>query len=195
MWKFQTFSGRDLYSTKTPRFDYLAELTDKAPHELLEDLALPREWQPLLAEHCRQQRIEFLSSPFDRRAVDELDALQVAAFKVASFELVDLPLIEYIGARRRPVSPARRAPRSRGPRRERIFSSRICPIARPPSATARTSPGSRRAWGRRRAATTRGSRRVRSSSASGPATSCSSSGRSQASITSSTTSRPTTSRS
>jgi N,N'-diacetyllegionaminate synthase len=101
--KFQTYTGRDLYSTKTPRFDYLGELGDKPIHELLDDVALPREWQPLLVEHARAQGIEFLSSPFDRAAVDELDALGVAAFKVASFEIVDLPLIRYIGARGRPV--------------------------------------------------------------------------------------------
>ncbi|GIU85801.1 MAG: N-acylneuraminate-9-phosphate synthase [Acidimicrobiia bacterium] len=101
--KFQTYSGRTLYSTKTPRFDYLGELGAKPPHELLDEIALPRDWQPLLAAHCRDAGIEFLSSPFDRRAVDELDALDVAAFKIASFELVDLPLIGYAAAKRRPV--------------------------------------------------------------------------------------------
>src|SRR6202008_1234171 len=50
--KFQTYSGRTLYSTKTPRFDYLGDgLGAKPVHELLEDISLPREWQPLLAAH------------------------------------------------------------------------------------------------------------------------------------------------
>ncbi len=101
--KFQTYSGRTLYSTKTPRFDYLGELGAKPAHELLEDLALPREWQPILAADSRDAGIEFLSSPFDRAAVDELDALDVAAFKIASFELVDLPLIEYTASKGRPL--------------------------------------------------------------------------------------------
>ena len=101
--KFQTYSGRTLYSTKTPRFDYLGELGAKPAHELLDDVALPREWQPILAAHCRDAGIEFLSSPFDRAAVDELDALDVAAFKIASFELVDLPLIEYTASKGRPL--------------------------------------------------------------------------------------------
>jgi sialic acid synthase SpsE len=101
--KFQTFSGKSLYSTKAPRFDYLEGVSDKPPAELLEDLALPRDWQPLLADHARGQGIEFLSSPFDRDAVDELDQLGVAAFKVASFELVDLPLIQYMGKFGRPI--------------------------------------------------------------------------------------------
>jgi len=101
--KFQTYDGRLLYSTKTPRFDYLGELGAKPAHELLDDLALPREWQPILAERCRERDIEFLSSPFDIAALDQLDALDVAAFKIASFELVDLPFLREVGSRRRPV--------------------------------------------------------------------------------------------
>lgn len=101
--KFQTYSGRTLYSTKTPRFEYLGDLGAKPPHELLDDIALPRDWQPILAAHCRDVGIEFLSSPFDRQAVDELDALDVAAFKIASFELVDLPLIGYAAGKGRPL--------------------------------------------------------------------------------------------
>lgn len=101
--KFQTYTGRDLYSTKTPRFDYLGDLGTKPAHELLDELALPREWQPILAAHCRDTGIEFLSSPFDRAAVDELDSIDVAALKIASFELVDLPLIEYAANTGRPL--------------------------------------------------------------------------------------------
>jgi sialic acid synthase SpsE len=101
--KFQTYSGRMLYSAKTPRFDYLGELGTKPVHELLEDIALPRDWQPVLAAQCRDAGIEFLSSPFDQAAVDELDALDVAAYKIASFELVDLPLIGYAASKRRPL--------------------------------------------------------------------------------------------
>ena len=101
--KFQTYSGSTLYSTKTPRFAYLGELGAVPAHELLESIALPRDWQPLLAEHARDRGIEFLSSPFDRQAVDELDALDVAAFKIASFEIVDHGLIAYAASKGRPI--------------------------------------------------------------------------------------------
>jgi len=100
--KFQTYSGRSLYSTKAPSFEYLAG-TELKPHELLESIALPREWQSRLAEHSRDQGIEFLSSPFDLEAVDELDALGVPTFKVASFELVDLPFLREVGKRGKPL--------------------------------------------------------------------------------------------
>ncbi len=100
--KFQTYSGTTLYSKNTPRFDFLDdELADIPAHQLLDDIALPREWQPILAAHSRDAGIEFMSSPFDRQAVDELDALNVGAFKIASFELVDLPFIRYAAARKR----------------------------------------------------------------------------------------------
>jgi sialic acid synthase SpsE len=101
--KFQTYSGRTLYSTKTPRFDYLGDLGAKPAHELLDDIALPRDWQAPLAEHCRDRGVEFLSSPFDRQAIDELDALDVAALKIASFELVDLGLLRHAAATGRPL--------------------------------------------------------------------------------------------
>ncbi len=101
--KFQTYSGATLYSTKTPRFDYLGELGALPAHELLESIALPRDWQAPLSQHASDRGIEFLSSPFDRQAVDELDALDVAAFKIASFEIVDHGLLAYAASKGRPV--------------------------------------------------------------------------------------------
>jgi sialic acid synthase SpsE len=101
--KFQTYSGATLYSKKTPRFKYLAPITDKSPTELLEDISLPREWQPELAAYARSLGLEFMSTPFDFDAVRELDALDVPALKVASFEIVDLPLIRAAAATGRPL--------------------------------------------------------------------------------------------
>lgn len=101
--KFQTYSGKSIYSTKAPRFKYLAPVDDKPPAELLEEISLPREWQPKLAEHAAARGLHFFSTPFDHDAVAELDALGVPLFKVASFEIVDLPLIRRIGETGRPV--------------------------------------------------------------------------------------------
>jgi N,N'-diacetyllegionaminate synthase len=94
--KFQTYKGSDLYSSKTPHFEYLKD--DRSPAELLDALALPREWQPELADHARARGIAFFSAPFDNDAVDTLAAVGVPALKIASFELVDLPLIRYAAA-------------------------------------------------------------------------------------------------
>jgi sialic acid synthase SpsE len=101
--KFQTYSGSRLYSKNTPRFRYLDAITDKLPAELLEEISLPRDWQPILADYAREQGIDFFSSPFDHEAVAELDALGVPAMKIASFEIVDLQLIRAAAATGRAV--------------------------------------------------------------------------------------------
>jgi|SRR5271166_4428111 len=91
--KFQVYSGRALYSSKMPRFRYLEGISDKSASELLEDVALPREWIGDLAAHARERNIEFFATPFDTDAVAELHEAGVPAMKIASFELVDLELI------------------------------------------------------------------------------------------------------
>lgn len=99
--KFQTYSGASLYSSRTPRFSYLKD--PRTPQELLEAISLPREWQPLLAAHARDRGIAFFSSPFDHEAVDELVDAGAPALKIASFELVDLPLIQHAASTGLPV--------------------------------------------------------------------------------------------
>jgi sialic acid synthase SpsE len=101
--KFQTYSAETLYSKKTPRFTYLEGLTDKSTWDLIKSIELPREWQARLAAEARRRGILFMSTPFDHAAVDELDALGVPAFKIASFEIVDLPLVRHAAATGKPM--------------------------------------------------------------------------------------------
>ena len=101
--KFQTYSAETLYSRHTPRFSYLEGVSDRDTWDLIKSIELPREWQAVLAAHARTRGIAFLSTPFDHRAVDELAALGVPAYKIASFEIVDLPLISHAAARGRPM--------------------------------------------------------------------------------------------
>ena len=101
--KFQTYSAETLYSRHTPRFSYLEGVSDRDTWDLIKSIELPREWQAVLAAHARARGIAFLSTPFDHRAVDELAALGVPAYKIASFEIVDLPLIAHAAARGRPM--------------------------------------------------------------------------------------------
>ena len=101
--KFQTYSGRGIYSTKTPKFKYLEELTDQSPAELLEDIALPREWQADLDAYARERGLHFFSTPFDHAAVEQLAALDVPVLKIASFEIVDVELIRAAAATGRPL--------------------------------------------------------------------------------------------
>ncbi len=101
--KFQVYSGRALYSSKTPRFRYLEGVSDKPASELLEDIALPREWIAELAAHARERGIQFFATPFDADAVTELQEAGVPAMKIASFELVDLELIAAAAATELPL--------------------------------------------------------------------------------------------
>ena len=97
--KFQTYSADALYSTKTPLFP--SEQTK--PHELIKRVELVREWQGELAEYARSQNLIFLSTPFDYKAIDELAALEVPAYKWASSEITDLPMSEYAAATKKPI--------------------------------------------------------------------------------------------
>ena len=101
--KFQTYSADTLYSTKTPKFKYLEGVTEDRVYDLIKAIELPRDWQDKLAAYCAERGMLFLSTPFDYPAVDELDALAVPAFKVASFELVDLAFVRHVASKGRPV--------------------------------------------------------------------------------------------
>ena len=72
-------------------------------HSLYSQAFTPWEWQPRLKEIADQLEIELFSSPFDSTAVDLLESMQVPAYKVASFELVDLPLIARIAKTGKPI--------------------------------------------------------------------------------------------
>lgn len=64
---------------------------------------MPWEWQGILQEEARKAGIDFLSTPFDKTSVDFLEELGVAFYKIASFEMVDLPLVEYVASKGKPV--------------------------------------------------------------------------------------------
>lgn len=64
-------------------------------YDLYTDAGTPYEWQAQIKEECEKNGLDFLSTPFDNDAVDFLESIGVEAYKIASFELVDIPLIEY----------------------------------------------------------------------------------------------------
>ena len=72
-------------------------------YDLYQDAGTPYEWQARIKEECKKCGIDFLSTPFDQNAVDFLDDLGCEAYKIASFELVDIPLIEYAAAKGKPM--------------------------------------------------------------------------------------------
>ena len=76
---------------------------DRTLYDLYSQAFTPYEWHEELFDFAIKNEITLFSSPFDETAVDLLEKLNVPVFKVASFEIVDLPLIKYIASKNKPI--------------------------------------------------------------------------------------------
>jgi pseudaminic acid synthase len=83
------------------------EWNGKTLHELYTWAQTPWEWHKELFAHAKARGLVCFSTPFDETAVDFLEGLKVSLYKVASFEIVDIPLLEKIGKTKRPVIMSR----------------------------------------------------------------------------------------
>lgn len=72
-------------------------------YRLYEKAYTPWEWQPQLKEEADKIGIDFFSTPFDTSAVDFLERMGVEFYKIASFEIVDIPLLEYTASKGKPM--------------------------------------------------------------------------------------------
>jgi len=72
-------------------------------YDLYQEAQTPFSWHKAMFDHARNIGITCFSTPFDETAVDLLEDLNVPAYKVASFEAMDLPLIKYIAATKKPL--------------------------------------------------------------------------------------------
>ena len=103
--KFQTFSAESI-ATRTARKAAYQKRRSKATesqYEMLRRLELPREAFETLFSYAEACGIEFLSSPFDLTSADLLESIGVAAFKVPSGEITNIPLLSRIGGFNKPI--------------------------------------------------------------------------------------------
>ncbi len=73
------------------------------PYDLYSEGAMPYEWQPKLKEFAEGLGLIFFSSPFDFHGVDFLESMNIPMYKIASFEINDIPLIRYVAQKGKPI--------------------------------------------------------------------------------------------
>jgi len=73
------------------------------PWKLYSEAAMPYDWQPKLKKIAEDVGLVFFSSPFDKEGVDFLESMEVPIYKIASFEITDIPLIEYTASKGKPM--------------------------------------------------------------------------------------------
>lgn len=98
--KFQFFTAEKI-AADTP--DPKVSINGVSPQKFYRDFETPRAWIPELISYCQKKGVTFSATPFDHDAVDLLEENDIGFFKVASFEIVDLPLLKKIARTQKPI--------------------------------------------------------------------------------------------
>lgn len=103
--KLQTYTA-DTITLDSDKEDFVIKGTiwdGKKLHTLYQEAYTPWEWHEEIYRAAKEEGLICFSSPFDATAVDLLESLNSPAYKIASFEITDIPLIEYVASKGKPV--------------------------------------------------------------------------------------------
>lgn len=103
--KIQTYTADTLtIDCNKPYFQVGAGTWDgENLYHLYQKAYTPWEWQPELKKEAEALGIDFFSTPFDKTSVDFLEKMGIEFYKIASFEIVDIPLIKYVASKGKPI--------------------------------------------------------------------------------------------
>ncbi len=105
--KFQTFKTENIILPTAPKSTYHIQTTgsdkDQSWFELLKTQEISRDMHIALIEYCKKKNIIFMSTPYDKDSIDLLDELDVPAFKIASTDTNNLPLLRYAAKKGKPI--------------------------------------------------------------------------------------------
>jgi N,N'-diacetyllegionaminate synthase len=103
--KFQTFSANRLVSKGAAKAEYQLRTTNKkeSQYEMLKRLQLSYEDHETILEHCKNEGVGFLSTPFDEQSAEFLVSLNIDKLKVPSGEITNIPFLEHIAGLGIPV--------------------------------------------------------------------------------------------
>jgi pseudaminic acid synthase len=103
--KFQTYTA-DTITIDSDKDDFIIKGTiweGKNLYKLYQEAYTPWKWHEVLFKTAEEEGLIYFSSPFDKTAVDFLEDLNTPAYKIASFEITDIPLIEYVASKGKPI--------------------------------------------------------------------------------------------
>jgi len=104
--KFQSFAAEKIINRASFEEGSDAEFQKKwkkSVWEIYKEAEFPREWHREIVDYCKKRGIMFLSSPYDKEAVDLLDEIDLPAYKIGSGDVTFLQLVEYIAKKGKPI--------------------------------------------------------------------------------------------